>query len=332
MPSQTDVAEPSVEQTDPQLGNLKEVPINLIRANPRNPRQTFDPRTIERLAASIEEIGLQVPVTVYPDPERAGGYILLDGERRFRATKLINRPLIPALVVKAPDASENAVRMFNIHMLREDWREIETAWALEQIMEETGKQTDRELQKLTGLSPDRIRNMKRVLSFPKALQEKVARGELPFQMLVELDKNVLSRRRQEQKADESEPVLPLSVPELRDVFLKKFTEGHESDIVDLRHVGTLFDTAKKTGKVAQRARNALQSLIKEPEMTIQEAYEVGAASSVELGKILRDVAALPSRLEDLLESGLDEDQRREVQSAVQELCRKLANIDRAIAQ
>lgn len=330
MPSQIDT--PSVEQVDPQLGKLKEVPVDRIRANPRNPRQTFDPRTIERLAASIEEIGLQVPVTVYPDPDRADGYVLLDGERRFRATKLINRSLIPALVVKAPDASDNAVRMFNIHMLREDWREIETAWALEQIMEETGKSTDRELQKLTGLSPDRIRNMKRVLSFPKNLQQKVARGELPFQMLVELDKNVLSRRRQEQKTEDIEPVLPLSVPELRDVFLKKFTEGLESDIVDLRRVGTLFDTAKKTGKVAQRARTALQSLITEPAMTILEAYEVGAASSVELGKVLRDIAALPSRLDDLIEGGLDDDQRREVHSAVKALQDRLSEIERAIAR
>jgi ParB/RepB/Spo0J family partition protein len=327
MPSQADTNLSSVEQTDPQLGYLNEVPVDKIRPNPRNPRQTFDPRTIERLSTSIEEIGLQVPVTVYPDPANLGGYILLDGERRFRATKQINRPLIPALVVKAPQASDNAVRMFNIHMLREDWREIETTWALEQIMEETGKQADRDLQKLTGLSLDRIRNMKRVLSFPRAMQEKVARGELRFQMLVELDKSVLSRRRQEQKAGQGEPVLPLSVPELRDVFLKKFTDGPESDIVDLRRVGTLFDTAKKGGKVAQRARTALQSLISEPQITIQEAYEVGAASSVELGRILRDIAALPSRLEDLIEGGLDEDQRREVLSTVMELSQKLAGIE-----
>lgn len=330
MPSQAEAA--TIQEADPQLGNLLEVRVDQIRPNPRNPRQTFDPKTIERLAASIEEIGLQVPITVYPDPDHANGYILLDGERRFRATKLINKPIIPALVVSAPDASENAVRMFNIHMLREEWREIETAWALEQIMEETGKQTDRDLQKLTGLSTDRIRNMKRVLTFPKSLQQKVARGELPFQMLVELDKNVLSRRRQEQKIEGGEPILPVSVPELRDIFLRKFTDGPESDIVDLRRVGTLFDTAKRTGKVAERARGALQSLISAPEMTIQEAYEIGAASSVELGKMLRDIAALPSRLEDLVEGGLDEDQRREVLSSVQELQRKLASVESSLSQ
>ena len=299
-----------------------------MRANPRNPRQTFDPRTIERLAASIEEIGLQVPITVYPDVERSSGFILLDGERRFRAAKLINKQIIPALIVKAPDPNENAVRMFNIHMLREEWREIETTWALEQIMEETGTTADKDLQKLTGLSLDRIRNMKRVLSFPKGYQQKVARGELPFQFLVELDKNVLSRRRQEQKADVVDPVLPLSVPELREVFLQKFLEGPETDIVDLRRVGTLFDTAKKTGKVADRARSALKSLITQPELSIEEAYETGAAASVEIGKVVRDMAGLPSRIEDLLETGLDGDQHQDVLGAVAGLVDRLSEIKR----
>lgn len=329
MPSQTEVL-PSVEQADPQVGKLQEIEVAKIRANPRNPRQTFNPKTIERLAASIEEIGLQVPITVYPDSERPKSFILLDGERRFRAAKLINKRIVPAFVVNAPEANENAVRMFNIHMLREEWREIETAWALEQIMDETGIQADKELQNLTGLSRDRISNMKRVLSFPKAIQQKVARGELAFQFLVELDKNVLTKARQEQKTSHVEPILPMTVPELRDVFLKKFTEGPESDVVDLRRVGTLFDTAKKDGKVAQRARSALHTLITEPTMTIEDAYEVGAASSVELGKIVRDMTALPSRLEDLIESGLDDDQARDVLTAVQELARALGKIERTL--
>jgi ParB-like chromosome segregation protein Spo0J len=248
--------------------------------------------------------------------------VLLDGERRLRAAKQINRETIPALVVPRPSSKDNAVRMFNIHMLREDWREIETAWALEEIMKETGIREDRDLQHLTGLSVDRIRNMKRVLDFPKSWQQRVEREELPYQLLVELDKNVLSRRRQE-LAQDSDPVLELSVPELRDVFLKKYVEGVETDVVDLRRVGTLLDTARSDGKVALRARSALQSLVANPDATIEEAYEIGAASSVELSKVMRDVSALPGRLGDLLSSRLDSEQRREVTRALRELQRQL---------
>ena len=117
------------------VGELKEIPADSIARNVGNPRLTFEERAIERLAASIEDIGLLVPITVYKSPKGAKkSYTLLDGERRFRAAKLVNMPNIPALVVPRPSKRDNAVRMFNIHMLREDWEEIETAWALEQIM------------------------------------------------------------------------------------------------------------------------------------------------------------------------------------------------------
>jgi hypothetical protein len=60
-----------------------------------------------------------------------------------------------------------------------------------------------------------------------------------------------------------------------------------------------------------------------PDATIEEAYEIGAASSVELSKVMRDVSALPGRLGDLLSSRLDSEQRREVTRALRELQRQL---------
>jgi ParB family chromosome partitioning protein len=323
----TDVDDAQKISDEDSVGHLENVPVASIIANLRNPRKTFDPRTIERLAASLEEIHLQVPVTVYRDQTPGtSNFILLDGERRFRAAKMINWDTIPALVVKAPSANENAVRMFNIHMLREEWREIETAWALEQIMEETGITLDRDLQRMTGLSPDRIKNMKRVLAFPKSYQQKVADGELSYQFLVELDKNVLSRQRQSRQLGETDPIISLSVPELRDVFLRKYSDGVESDIVELRRVATLFDTAKNQGKVAERARAALRTLVTEPAATIEEAYELGAAASVELKRVIRDLVALPGRVVDLLESGIDTDQRLEVVAAVRAACERLSRV------
>jgi ParB-like nuclease domain/Restriction endonuclease len=97
-------------------GELKQIKIDDIARNERNPRQTFDPVKIEQLAASLQEIGLQVPITVYENPRRGRKpYVLLDGERRFRAAKENNWETIPALVVPPPSGKENAIRMFNIH-------------------------------------------------------------------------------------------------------------------------------------------------------------------------------------------------------------------------
>jgi ParB family transcriptional regulator, chromosome partitioning protein len=303
------------------VGELRSIPTEEIKPNPRNPRQTFNPRTIERLAASMEEIGLQVPITVYQPPQ-AKYFVLLDGERRFRAARSINWKAIPALVVAEPSSNENAVRMFNIHMLREEWEEIETAWALEQIIAETGLASDRDLQRVTGLSIDRIRNMRRVLSYPREVQEKVAAGELRYQLLVELDKNVSSKFRREALGDDV-AVPGLTADAARNELLKRYDDNVEADVVNLRMVGTLFDTAKSEGKVGERARSALTRLFAEPQLSIDEAYELGAASNVELGKVLRDIAALPGRISDFLAITSDSDQRRQLKEALLELRKRV---------
>jgi ParB/RepB/Spo0J family partition protein len=306
------------------VGVLKEISLDSITRNEGNPRLTFEERAIERLAASIEDIGLLVPITVYQSPKSTKKpYTLLDGERRFRAAKLINKTKIPALIVPRPSQRENAVRMFNIHMLREDWEEIETAWALELIMEKAQITNERDLHDLTGLSVDRIRNMKRVLQYPRAIQEQVARGDLKYQMLVELDKNVLSRDPGKTSKKGKRAVLDLSTSKLRDVFLKKYETGVESDIVDLRRVATLIDTARGDGKIAKRAQAALTNLVTKPQATIEEAYEIGAASSVELTKVIRDMNGLPGRVDDLLATIKDPDERIQVAQALRDTIRRL---------
>ena len=316
---------PTAKHSDSEtVGKLQEIPVDSITRNENNPRLTFDERAIERLATSIEEIGLQVPITVYHNPKNSRTpYVLLDGERRFRAAKLINKRTIPALVVPRPSRRDNAVRMFNIHMLREDWEEIETAWALEQIMQETGITSERELHDLTGLSVDRIRNMKRVLEFPRAVQERVASGDYRYQMLVERDKNVLSREPGKTSRKGEKPVVELSTSQLRDVFLKKYEEGVESDIVDLRRVATLIDTARGAGKIARRAQAALATLVTKPQATIEEAYETGAASSVELSKVLRDLNGLPGRVDDLLATIHEQEERNQVAQVLADTIKRL---------
>lgn len=311
-------------------GRLKSVRIDDILPNDKNPRQTFDPDKIEQLAASMQEIGLQVPITIYESPKKNRvPYILLDGERRYRAAKLNNWETIPALIVPAPSPKENAVRMFNIHMLRDDWEEIETAWALEQIIEETGIDNDQDLQKITRLSIDRIRNMKRVLAFPKSIQMRVAEGDLKYQLLVELDKNVLSKSK-EKKEDKGKPVVTVTAPQLRDIFLKKYQDNVESDIVELRKVGALFDTARSGGRPAERATQALSRLISKPMATIEEAYESGAPSSIEISRVLKDMKSLPRRIKDVLDGKLELDQREDVGFAIKGLQAKLSDLLRKV--
>lgn len=304
-----------------------EIPPSNIRRNPRNPRIEFPQSRIELLAESIEEQGVLVPVTVYRDPDEDTEYVLLDGERRWIAAKLINAPTIPAWVIAKPSGVDNVLRMFNIHMLRDEWGEMATALALKVIMEEKGVTSDQELRRMTGLSLDRIRNMKRVLAFPQEWQDRVLRDEVPFNLLVELDKAVLSKARDTSKAK----VLEEPVEALRDLFLNKYLEGVFDDVVDLRKVGTLIDTAQQEGKVGERAKKALRQLVQEPGATISNAYQVGAAASVEISNVLRDLDQLPERLVDLASSPLDDEERARLREALRTLQKALTQIIRYLS-
>src|SRR5688572_25692788 len=122
----------------PSDAKYASIPPDRIAANPENPRMFFHDDTIERLAESISQEGMLVPLTVYEHHKGKTTHVLLDGERRWRAAKLINLPSVPAWVIPKPTGFENAVRMFNIHMLREEWDELAIAWALEDLMNETG--------------------------------------------------------------------------------------------------------------------------------------------------------------------------------------------------
>lgn len=281
-----------------------------IRPNPSNPRQFFKPETIEQLARSIQEVGVLVPITVFRGSED-GVFVLLDGERRWRAAKLINYPEIPAWVVDEPDDVNNTVLMFNIHMLREEWPQIAAAWALKDLMERSSIDDNDELSRLTGLSSTQVRYMKTVLAFPEEWQNKIARQELPYNFPIELNKAVLRWTR-----DDPEAVMNKSEEELRKVFLDKYESGTVTDVVDFRKVGRIIKLGRREGSAAEQARNAFAMLIDEPDVTIEEAYQASAAASYELRRVLRDVGGLPDRLENLIDNDLLPEQRQSLLDAL----------------
>lgn len=292
-----------------------------IRANDENPRMIFNDDTIERLAESIRKEGVLVPLTVYEHKQGATTHVLLDGERRWRAAKLINLPSVPVWVIPKPTGTENTVRMFNIHMLREEWEELPVAWALERLMAETGITETPELHKLTGLSVDRIRNIKILLAFPKSEQKMVAEGKLSFNYLIELQKNVLGKL---EKADDD--LLGSKEREVRQAFIKKYVTDVDTDPIALRQVGKLIDTARIEGNVGTRARTALLKLLADPKMTVEEAYEMGAAASVELRRVLRDIEQLPDRLQVIAKSGIDASEQKVFKAALKKLHKAISDL------
>lgn len=291
-----------------------------IRSNPVNPRLFFKQESIERLAASIARKGVLVPITVYEDrgvdeQGRETSHVLLDGERRWRAAGLINHPL-PALVIEKPEGVENTLTMFNIHMQREEWSEIATAWALESVIGELGTRDVKALRQATGLSADRIRNMLIVLDFPREYQEMIARDEnaVPFNFFVELHKGVLNTAQAKPNV-----VQGRDRDTLTNMFLARYERGTLGDVVDLRKVGELIKASEQGGYIGERARGALHALLENPDVPVLDAYAAGAAAGAEMRTIIRDITGLPSRIAHVLTLELAPEQRDELRGALRSL-------------
>jgi ParB family transcriptional regulator, chromosome partitioning protein len=153
---------------------LDEIAVDVIRPNPRQPRQSFDEDGLADLAASIEAVGLLQPVIVRsagPD-----GYELIMGERRLRACQLAGITIIPAIVRQTSDDDllRNAL-IENLH--REQLNPLEEAAAYQQLLEDFSATHD-ELARRIGRSRPHISNTIRLLNLPPSVQRRVAAGVL----------------------------------------------------------------------------------------------------------------------------------------------------------
>ena len=153
---------------------LREVPVELIRPNPSQPRRSFDPEGLQALAESLGERGVLQPVLVRP---LAGGtFELVAGERRWRAAQLAGLERVPALVREREDAETLEVALVE-NMAREDLNPIEEARAVAALVEELGL-TREAVGKRVGRSRVAVSNLLRLLDLPDEVIALVEAGRL----------------------------------------------------------------------------------------------------------------------------------------------------------
>jgi ParB family transcriptional regulator, chromosome partitioning protein len=158
----------------PAERDLRQVPVDLISPNPRQPRREFDEAALLTLAGSLGERGLLQPVLVRPSTGR--GYELIAGERRWRAARLAGLETIPALVRVHDDADSLELALIE-NMAREDLNPIEEARACALLVEELGL-TREEIGRRVGRSRVAVSNLLRLLDLPDEALEMLARGDL----------------------------------------------------------------------------------------------------------------------------------------------------------
>jgi ParB family chromosome partitioning protein len=152
----------------------REVPVDEIQPNAKQPRQVFDEDAQEELKTSIKEFGLLQPVVVRETGP--GSYELVMGERRWRASRDLGLPTVPAIVRDtADDAMLRDALLENLH--RVDLNPLEEAAAYRQLLEEFGT-THEELAGRIGRSRSQVTNTIRLLNLPVPVQRRVAAGVL----------------------------------------------------------------------------------------------------------------------------------------------------------
>lgn len=166
-----------------------EVDIDEIYPNPFQPRKKFSIEKIKELAESLNESGMIQPVIVYKDDNK---YVMMVGERRWRAAQYLNWQKIPAIV---KDLTQNEVIIGALveNIQREDLNPIEVAEGVEVLIREMGLTQEQAGEKL-GMNRSTLTNYLRLLKLPEAIKESVITGAISqghARAILSLDDNTL---------------------------------------------------------------------------------------------------------------------------------------------
>ncbi|MCP3904961.1 MAG: ParB/RepB/Spo0J family partition protein [Planctomycetes bacterium] len=153
---------------------LSSLPIALIRANPKQPRKTFDDKSLDALSASIQSAGVMQPIVVRT--VSGGTYEIVAGERRWRAAQRAGLESIPA-VIRTADDRQSAEWSLIENLQREDLNPIERAEAFRRLIDDF-ELRHQDVGELVGLDRSSVSNHLRLLELDDELQDLVRSGLL----------------------------------------------------------------------------------------------------------------------------------------------------------
>ena len=224
------------------------LPIGQVDINPEQPRKRFDKEKLEELAASIRNVGILQPITVYAQGDR---YVIIAGERRYRAARIAGLSEVPAIV-----RDEQRLRRMEMALIenlqRDDLNPIEEARALHILIEQVGV-TQEQLAQRVGKSRPALTNLLRLLELPNAVIEMVEQGLLT--------------------QGHARALLALQGEEARIAMAKMAVEKSLS----VRQVEALCAPAEKAAAKPVRQKQAT-----EDELTVQEAAIKAFGTKVEV--------------------------------------------------
>ena len=165
------------EAEESAAGELRELPVGLIKPNPSQPRTNFDPEALAALADSIEASGVVQPLLVRPLPD--GSYELVAGERRWRAAQRAGLTRVPVVIKEVAAGSDAQLLEMALieNIQREDLNPIDQAAAYEKLSTDFGM-TQEEIAAAVGKDRSSVANHMRLLKLPQEVRAEVAGGRL----------------------------------------------------------------------------------------------------------------------------------------------------------
>lgn len=154
-----------VQQSKP-MTEMAEVALSAIEPNPLQPRTSFDDEALQELSASIAQLGVIQPITLKPNGKDK--YIIISGERRWRASQLAGLETIPAYIREVDDENLHAMALVE-NIQRENLNAIEIALGMKRLIEECGL-TQEAMAEKVGKKRSTVSNYMRLLSMPSEVQ------------------------------------------------------------------------------------------------------------------------------------------------------------------
>jgi len=165
--------DPTASQ-DQQVSELRQIKLDQIVVDADQPRKEFDQEALEDLAASIKEHGVVQPIIVTP---YNGGYQIVAGERRFRASMLVGIDKIPALVRTLTGQRKLEISLIE-NLQRKDLNVMETATAYLKLRDQFNLSLDQIGKRVGNRSASSVSNKLRLLKLPVFVREMLSEGKV----------------------------------------------------------------------------------------------------------------------------------------------------------
>ena len=190
---------PTIKATP--MNHMAEIAISEIIPNPTQPRTKFDDEALQELADSIRQLGVIQPITVKKAGD--GKYIIISGERRWRASQIVGLENLPAYIREADDENLHAMALVE-NIQRQDLNAIEIALGMQRLIEECGL-TQEAMADKVGKKRSTVSNYMRLLNLPNEVQLALKEGLITMGHAkaiagIEADKQVWALKRCIKKA------------------------------------------------------------------------------------------------------------------------------------